>query len=48
LDKNKEPDFETDNCFSDYKISKSGNGFKIMGNIHKELSVLMERKGGAK
>jgi hypothetical protein len=46
LDKNKEPDFETDDCFSDYKISKSGNGFKIMGNIHKDLSVLMERKGG--
>lgn len=44
LDKNKNPDFESDHKYSDYKISKSGNGFSIVGNIHKDLSVLMERK----
>lgn len=48
LDKNKEPDFESEIKYSNYKISKFGNGFSIVGNINKDLSVLMERKGGEK
>lgn len=44
--RNGEPDFENDKEYSDYKINKSGNGFRFIGNIHKDASVLIDRKEG--
>jgi len=42
LDKNGEPEFEDDKHYSDYKITKTGNGYLFVGNIHKDISVLMD------
>ncbi len=37
-------DYENDTHYSDYKISKSGNGFRFVGNIHGDKSVLKDKK----
>lgn len=42
--RNGEPDFENDTKYSDYKINKSGNGFRFVGNIHKDAYVLIDRE----
>lgn len=42
LDKNGNPEYEDDKNYSDYKISKTGNGYRFVGNIHKDMSVLMD------
>ena len=42
LDKDGNPEYEDDKNYSDYKISKSGNGYRFVGNIHKDISVLVD------
>lgn len=42
VDKNGEPEFENENRYSEHKISDFGRHCRIVGNIHKELSVLVE------
>ena len=44
LDKQGEPDLESDKAYSDYAICHSGVCFKIIGNIHDDYSVLVEKK----
>ena len=44
LDKDGEPDFENETHYSDYKINKSGNGFRFVGNIYGDCSVLVDKK----
>ena len=41
--KDGELDYENDTLYSDYKISKSGNGFRFVGNIHGDESVLRDK-----
>ena len=44
LDKQGEPDLESDKAYSDYAICHSGVCFKIIGNIHDDYSALAESK----
>lgn len=44
LDKNGELDFANDRLYSDYMLEASGKDFMYIGNIHKDMSVLMDKK----
>ena len=42
LGKDGEPDFESDTLYNNYKIEASGTGFRFVGNIHKDIAVLVD------
>ncbi len=43
LDKEGKPEFENDNCYTDYKVNDYGRKFRYVGNIHQDRGVLMEK-----
>ncbi len=44
LDKKGEIDFADDHRYSDYMLEASGKDFMYIGNIHKDISVLIDKK----
>lgn len=46
LDRDGRPEYENDSHFSDYKIDHSGNGWRFVGNIYADDSVLRDRAAG--
>lgn len=44
LDKEGELDFANDKHYSDYMLEASGKDFMYVGNIHKDISVLIDKK----
>ena len=43
LGKDGEPEYENDKHFSDYKLEDYGRGFRFVGNIHKDATVLVDK-----
>lgn len=43
LNKDSEPEYENENCYTNYKLEASGKSFRIVGNIHKDVSVLIDK-----
>lgn len=48
VDRNGDLEYEDDGHWSEYKISGSGKNFKIVGNIHKDMSVLVDGRSKKK
>ena len=42
LDKNGEPEFENESCYNNSKVNDFGRGFRYIGNLYKDNSVLVE------
>ena len=36
-------EYENENCYTNYKLEASGKSFRIVGNIHKDVSVLIDK-----
>lgn len=43
LGKDGKPEYENDKHFSDYKLEDYGRGFRFVGNIHKDATVLVDK-----